>query len=365
MLPVYRLSGYNAAMLPATARILDANFNRAREALRVLEDYARFQFDHAAASSAIKQLRHELAVVYQSLDAAMLIANRNTPADVGTTIKASDEFTRTSSAAIISANAKRLTESLRVLEETTKLDSPALARQLETLRYRAYTIEKSLQTMSHKATRLAEAQLYVLLTESLCRQPWLQVLKSILAAGTDVVQLREKHLPDAELLNRARQACDLCRQAGAIFILNDRPDIALLAGADGVHIGQSDLPSGELRRVLGGDMLIGVSTSRLTEAQQAVEQGASYIAAGPMFPTSTKAKDRIAGPRYAAEVSRWAAEHRIPCVAIGGIKPENIGELKAAGIGTVAVCSAVIAADDPAAQCQRIKACLAAAAATA
>ncbi|NNM86345.1 MAG: thiamine phosphate synthase [Phycisphaerales bacterium] len=352
-------------MLPATARILDANFNRAREALRVLEDYARFQFDHASTSSAIKNLRHELAVVYQSLDAAILLANRNTAADVGTTIKAPDEFTRTSSTTIISANAKRLTEALRVLEETTKLDSPALAEQLEALRYRAYSIEKLLYAISHKASRLAEAQLYVLLTESLCRQPWLQVLKSILAAGTDVVQLREKHLPDAELLNRARQTRELCRQAGAIFILNDRPDIALLAGADGVHVGQSDLPTAELRRLLGGDMLIGVSTSRLAEAQHALEQGASYIAAGPMFATSTKAKDLIAGPRYAAEASRWAAERNIPCVAIGGITPENTSELTAVGIRTVAVCSAVIAANDPATQCQRIKACLAASLATA
>ena len=153
--------------------------------------------------------------------------------------------------------------------------------------------------MVTQQNRFAGVHLYVLLTESLCAVSWEATLRGVLRGGAQCVQLREKFLPDAVLLERARTLVKHCRRHGAVSIINDRPDIALLSNADGIHLGQSDLPCAEARKLLGHNAIIGVSTENLTQARQALHDGASYIAVGPMFPTTTKIKPRIAGPAYA------------------------------------------------------------------
>ncbi|HYV36323.1 MAG TPA: thiamine phosphate synthase, partial [Gemmataceae bacterium] len=137
---------------------------------------------------------------------------------------------------------------------------------------------------------------------------------------------------------------EVTRKAGVVFILNDRPDLARLAEADGVHLGQDDLPIREARRIVGPDALIGVSTHRLDQVRQAVLDGASYIGIGPTFPSSTKNFPQLAGLDFIREAT---AETTLPAFAIGGITAENALAVKAAGARAIAVSSAVCQANDP------------------
>ncbi len=343
-------------------RMLDANFNRAREALRTMEDYCRFVLNDSGLSATCKTLRHELCAQMAILGTTDVMLVRNTPGDVGVPIKTSDELTRGSLENIVLAGSKRLTEALRVLEELAKLKSATVAAQLESLRYQSYTVEQAICRQAAQRNRIPRIGLHVLLTESLCRRSWREMLTAILAGGADVVQLREKQLSDRDLFNRARIVAEECRAHGRISIMNDRMDIALAAGASGVHLGQDDMPCEQARRVAGSDFIIGVSTENLQQAQAAARAGASYIGAGPMFPTSTKNKLRLAGPEYLKELAE--AEFTLPTVAIGGISDENLPALIAAGAQAVAVSSAVISSDDPAAACKRLREMLAAGDAT-
>lgn len=333
----------------AVLRILDAAANRAREAVRVLEDAVRFAWDDASLMRELKELRHGLAAALGHLPMDAALAARDTPGDVGTAVKTTGEFRRDDLAAILTANAKRLTEALRSLEEFAKTANAQAAAEFERMRYRAYTLEQRLAARHASAgarERFAKVRLYVLLTERVCAAPWEKTLDQILAAGTDrlCIQLREKNLPDGELLRRARLLAEKCRAAGALSIINDRPDIALLADADGVHVGQTDLPLSALQKLLPASAITGISTENLDQARAAVVSNPTYLAAGPMFHTTTKEKPRIAGPAYAAAV---VGETAIPVVAIGGITLENAGEVVATGVRVLAVSAAILRASDP------------------
>src|SRR5690606_34991727 len=167
------------------------------------------------------------------------------------------------------------------------------------------------------------------------------------------IQLREKEMDGGELIARARRLVHLCRERGVLLILNDRPDIALLSGADGVHLGQEDLPAIESRRLLGPDKLIGVSTHNLDHARQAVVDGADYIGVGPVFPSSTKPRDILPGLAYARQV---AEQIDIPAVAIAGITDGNVDEVMSSGLRAVAVTSAVLSCDNVRTAAERLRA---------
>ncbi len=340
-----------------TMRMLDANFNRAREALRTLEDYCRFVLNDGALSATCKTLRHELCIHMTSLGADNAVLHRDTPGDVGVTIKTADELRRGTAENVAMAGAKRLTEALRVLEELAKLQSPAVAASLESMRYQSYSLEQSLLRQAAQRNRMPRAGLHVLLTESLCRRPWRETLTAILAGGADVVQLREKQLSDSDLFDRARIVAQECHALGRMSIINDRTDIALAAGASGVHLGQNDMPCEHARKLAGSELMIGVSTENIQQASEAVRWGASYIGAGPMFPTTTKTKPRLAGPAYLKELAQ--AEFALPVIAIGGISLDKLPELMAAGVKAIAVSSAVISSNDPATVCKRLREILA------
>lgn len=323
-------------------RLLDANANRAREALRVLEDYARFILDDAALQAGLKSLRHEFAQAVGPW-LADAILHRDTPNDVGTTHKTASECRRESLGSVVTAAGKRLGEALRAIEEVLKTADAARALSVESLRYRFYGIEQALARTLRPATRMADVRLYVLVSESVCRRPWLESAEQAILGGADCLQLREKHLESGELLRRARQFVDLCRRHGVLSIINDRPDVAMLCGADGVHLGQDDLPADAVRKLIGTGMILGVSTHNMEQARQAVRDGADYIGVGPFFRSPTKPRDFLAGPEYARQA---AASIAIPAVAIAGITAANVDEVLATGIKAVAVSSAVLAADE-------------------
>lgn len=329
-------------------RVLDASANRAREGLRVVEDYCRFVLDDRFLTSQLKQLRHDLAVALSCLPADLLLQGRETQQDVGTELTTPSEQQRWSSLEVVQASLKRLQEALRSLEEYGKVPmtggGPELGARLEQIRYRTYTLERVIVLGTTARQRLAQARLYVLLTGQQCTRSLEQTIKESAAGGAALIQLREKQLTDRELIHRARQVREWTRQAGVLFVVNDRPDLARLVEADGVHLGQDDLPVKEARRILGPDALIGVSTHNREQVQQAVLDGASYIGVGAAFPTESKAKAEYPG----LELIRQAlAETTLPAFAIGGINVGNIKELAAIGVRRVAVSAAIARADDP------------------
>lgn len=331
-------------------RLIDANANRCREALRVAEDYARFVLDSRELSSRIKTTRHQLADATRTfLPDALLY--RDTPGDVGTTTKTEAEGVRQNLADVLTAATKRAGEAMRALSEYLKTLSPAAAEMMETLRYDWYDIERQL-LITLRPGLFPEVRLYVLVTESLCRRPWREVAEAALAGGADCLQLREKDLDSGELLRRAKHLVSICRKHGARCIINDRADIALLSDADGVHVGQGDLSAIDARKIVGTRKIVGVSTHCLDQARQALLDGADYIGVGPFFRSATKPRDFIAGPAFAFEV---ASQIRLPAVAIAGITLENVDEVLATGVKAIAVSSAVISSDDVTAAARALK----------
>jgi thiamine-phosphate pyrophosphorylase len=330
-------------------RLLDANANRAREGLRVMEDYARFILDDGPIAGVLKGIRHELT----ALIPADAIYSRDTPGDVGTGNKTSAELVRQDTAAVVTAAGKRLGEALRTIEEFLKTTSPSDASKIEAIRYRVYDIEQKLAFSLRPASRFASVRLYVLLTESSCKLPWIEAAEQAILGGADCLQLREKNLESGDLLKRARLLVALCRRHGVLCIINDRPDIALLADADGVHVGQDDLPAIEVRKIVGREKIIGVSTHRMDHAKTALRDGADYLGVGPFFKSGTKPRDFISGPMYAAEAAKSI---HLPLVAIAGINEENVDDVLAIGVRAVAVTAAVIGQDDPRGAAVRLKA---------
>lgn len=172
----------------------------------------------------------------------------------------------------------------------------------------------------------------------------MEIAKRVLAGGAEILQLRGKGLSSKELLEQAREISLLTTAAGAIFIVNDRADIALLSDADGLHLGQDDLPISEARKILGKDKLIGVSTHNLEQAVTAERDGADYIGFGPVFETTTKADaEEAKGVQALREIKKTVS---IPLVAIGGINLDNIKEVINTGADCAAAISAVVKADD-------------------
>ena len=169
--------------------------------------------------------------------------------------------------------------------------------------------------------------------------------EALLAGGARLLQLRWKAASPRELLAAALAVRPLARAAGALFLLNDRPDIARAAEADGVHLGQDDLPVAAARRVLGIGRLLGVSTHDVEQARAAEAAGADYVGVGPVYATTTK-PDALA-PRGLALVTAVRAAVRCPLVAIGGITPETAALVRAAGADAVAMVGALVRAPDP------------------
>ncbi|HKA53577.1 MAG TPA: thiamine phosphate synthase [Candidatus Binatia bacterium] len=181
---------------------------------------------------------------------------------------------------------------------------------------------------------------------------FVELAQKVCAGGARLLQLRVKELPTREFLSTAREVGAICRQAGCLLIINDRADIALAVGADGVHVGQEDLPVEAARKVLGPDKVIGVSTHDPAQALAAERGGADYIGFGPLFGTSTKATGY--GARGLAQLREIRALVRLPIVAIGGITADRAPAALAAGADAVAMISDVVLASDVTAKVREV-----------
>lgn len=200
---------------------------------------------------------------------------------------------------------------------------------------------------------MAVWDLYVVITTNLGGgRPTLELVRQALAGGATAIQLREKGMSAREMVELGREIRNLTRESGAAFIVNDRLDVALAVEADGVHIGQKDLPAQVARKLLGPGKILGVSTGTVLEARQAVADGADYLGVGSIF--ATKSKGDAGEPIGLAGLKAIRAAVDVPIIAIGGIDAGNVAEVIAAGADGVAVVSAVIGAQDVAAAAREL-----------
>lgn len=326
------------------ARIVDANANRAREGLRVLEDYVRFALNDESLTQMLKECRHQLTEALKLLPFSWFYASRDTLGDVGTGLSTRSEQTRRDLLDVVRANCKRVQESLRTLEEYVKVESARSSSQLEKARYLAYSVEKQLLTVVAARERLHGVCLYWLVDPHECCASMDWMIAQAARGGVGMVQLRDKNSSDAEFIEQARRLRAWTAAENVLLIINDRPDVARLCGADGVHLGQDDLSVADARRLVGPDAILGVSTHSLEQAHQAVAGGATYIGVGPVFPSKTKEFDSLSGLEYVREV---AAKITLPAFAIGGIDVGNVEQVVDAGLRRAAVSSALNHAAEP------------------
>ncbi len=346
--------GIRASNSIASLRVIDAAANRAREGLRVVEDYVRFVLDDSFLVEELKSCRHDLTAALEPIDGRKLLEARDTPQDVGTRISTPSEGIRATPSDIITASFKRTEEATRTLEEYAKLietadqdsscDRQTMSRQFEQLRYRVYALEKAVVLTDANRKQLQGRDLCFLVTEAHCTNGLEPAVRAALAAGVGMIQLREKSKTDQEIVSLGKKVRAWARESDALFIMNDRPDLAVAVDADGVHVGQDELSVRDARRILGTNRMVGVSTHTIEQARQAVVDGANYIGVGPVFPSSTKSFQEFAGLEFVQQV---AAEITLPWFAIGGIGRDNIEQVKRAGASRIAVSGSICRADDP------------------
>jgi thiamine-phosphate pyrophosphorylase len=327
-------------------RILDANLDRAREGLRIVEEWCRFGLDNVSLARECKDLRQQLA----TLHTPDLRAARNTVGDVGTQLTHIQEEQRANIDRLLIANLCRIQEALRVLEEYAKLYNPTMSASCKQMRYRVYSLESAIDEAKIPAnmTILRQAKVYLV---TMPVPDLLGTVEKALHGGLKLVQYRSKEADDVDRLQEAKALCALCHRYGALFILNDRVDIAVAVAADGVHLGQNDLPIAVARQILGRDKIVGRSTTNPTEMAKALAEGADYLGVGPVYETPTKLGKAAAGLQYV----RYAVQNSVvPWFAIGGIDHTNVGEVVAAGTPGVAVVRSIMQASDPGAIVQEM-----------
>lgn len=338
-------------------RIIDANYNRAREAFRVMEEYCRFGLNNPSLSGQAKRCRHQLCDALQSISQELLLSNRDTEGDVGKELKVQGQLQRKSLQDCFFAAAKRASEALRALAETTQALDPAVAARMEKLRFEVYSLEKNAFLFASSKHKFESVRLYVLInaTPQKDASEVIHLVKCCVENGADCIQLRAKDMPDSDLLSLAQRFAVLCKDGGIVSIINDRVDIAILSGADGVHLGQNEISVPDARKLVKGPFVIGVSTHNREELHNAIESGCDYAAVGPAFRSPTKPLIDVAGPEYLQKAVPILDNAGIFHVAIGGIHSNTMPDLLQIGVRTVAVSSDIENSEDPGKSCKTLK----------
>jgi thiamine-phosphate pyrophosphorylase len=328
-------------------RIIDANLNRASEGLHLLEELARMMLNDAALTQQLKTIRHEILRGDLAFN-QLLIQSRDSEGDVGFDIEVAGEGKQRELPIAVVANARRVQEALRILEELAKVPgtTPQLdADKFKQARFALYSLEQELLSRLLRRDKTSQlVGLYAIIDSQLLgKRSHFKVAEELIRGVVSVIQLRDKLMPKAELLPIAQQLKKLCAEKGVLFIVNDHLDIALAAGADGLHLGQGDLPIAVTRGLLPMDIILGCSVNTVEQAKAAEADGADYIAVGSMYPTTSKEKPRVVGVERLRQVRGVVS---LPLVAIGGINKDNATEVAANGADAVAVISALLGAKD-------------------
>ena len=328
-----------------TMRIIDANLNRIGEGLRLLEDLARLILNDATLSQQLKTMRHGILEKDWPFNQQLLQA-RDSEGDVGINIEAPEGEKRELTTMVV-ANSRRVQESLRTIEELAKLPDVKLdPDKFKQARFDLYTIEQNLLSRLLRQDKVKRLPgLYVIIdTPALKGRSHVEVASQAIRGGAKVVQLRDKIQSKKELLPIAEQLKKLCAEHDVLFIMNDHFDLALAVDADGLHLGQDDLPVKAARKLLPIDKILGRSARTVDQAVAAESEGADYIAVGSMYPTPTKETAQVVGPERLRQIRQTVT---LPLVAIGGINKDNAAEVMAAGADSLAVIRAVVQAEAP------------------
>ena len=331
-------------------RIMDANLNRLCEGLRVIEDIARFGLDDAALAGPVKAMRLEAGRLRQTLAGGLLTA-RDSLGDVGR-LRIKEPERRADLAAVLGASFGRVAESLRVLEELAKLTEGGAAARAKALRYQSYELEKQLLPLVDRRQRAARLRgLYLVMSAP--RVGHERLTEMAIAAGVAAIQLREKNWEGGRILELARRLRAMTRGTATMLFINDRPDIARLCEADGVHLGQGDLAVADARRIAGERMLVGKSTHNPAQLRAARAEQPDYVGIGPVFGTASKAiPDPVLGLKRAGAMRRQAG---VPAVAIGGLGGGNLAQIFEQGFTCYALITHVGQAEDPLKVMRRLK----------
>ncbi len=326
-------------------RIIDANINRLGEGLRVLEEFARMTLNDIALTQKLKDIRHKTIKVDAELQKRLLQA-RDVQGDVGSEMNVKNEEKSRNIAGIITANAKRVQESLRVLEELAKNPEFKLdTEKYRKARFELYEIEKDLTGRVLRKDKVGRITgLYAVIdTEWMKGRQPVKVAEQMIKGGAKIIQLRCKERSCREFLDIAKDVKEICTKQDILFIVNDSLEVAIAAGADGLHVGQEDMPVAEVRKLIPIDMILGCSVSNVKQAIKAQKDGADYLGVGAIYITETKKSAKAVGVRRIGEIKQVT---QLPIVAIGGINKENLGEVIKAGADAAAVISAIMSAED-------------------
>jgi thiamine-phosphate pyrophosphorylase len=319
-------------------RVIDVNLNRLTEALKVIEDICRLELEAPEFVNRVRSLRRDLNAVVIPLR-KHVIGYRDSRADLGRE-SGFDKTRRADMGEVLVANLKRAQEACRVLEEVTKPETWGLSPGFKRTRFALYDLEQEIAVLLARRLNL---RLYAVLdTSTIGRRRLASIARELAGAQVGVVQLREpKFLPAREFLRDASAVKKALAGTRTKLIINDRVDVALAVRADGVHLGQSDMPLRLARRMLPLTMAIGSSVSNPAQARRAEQDGADYIGAGAIFATPSKPE---AGAIDIAGLKAIRNATRLPVVAIGGINATNARQVLRAGADGIAVISAVFGA---------------------
>ena len=329
---------------PGFQRTLDAALHRLTEGLRTLEDPCRFHLQNSPLAAGWQDLRRRASGIRVQLEKRWgpLGAIRDLSGDPLSAVEGTGPHAHLQG--LLAANTSRVREASRALEEQLRLVDSDLAQQMQEIRYSIYSLDSICTGILTRGKSLEDRRLYLLVTESLCRGDIYETTEAAIAGGADIVQLREKDCPTGQLLEMARRLRAITEKTDTLLMINDHIAVAQLSGADGVHLGQEDVPPHEARKILGPDAIIGLSTHCKEQAEKAAGLGADYIGVGPIHETQTKVHRSSVGTGYITEAQSCCP---LPGFAIGRVDDTTIDAVLSAGADRIAICTGIIGKEDP------------------
>lgn len=323
-------------------RIIDENLNRLNEGLRVAEDYCRMAQNNETLTREFKRIRHE---VFESIGTSGkislkdLLKHRDVARDPGSGFSSRAEVRKKPASSFLYSNFKRTQESARVIEEYSKFIDSGLSRKFKRIRFRLYELEQKAMKRVFMDLRLYLIADFV----SARKGRFFKTTGDAVKGGVTAIQYRDKVNGVARMIENAKRLKEIAEKNNVLFIVNDRVDVALASGADGVHLGKSDMKVESARKILGPGMVIGATAHSIDEALLAEKKGADYVSCGPIFPTLLKKHLKPAGLKMIRKYKRI----NVPYVVIGGISPDNVSKVINAGAGNVAVLSCIMKSSNP------------------
>ncbi len=303
-------------------RLIDANMDRIREGLRVLEDIARFILNDASLSESLKKMRHNITEKNNQIQMQLLLS-REAESDVGAFLKINNGTKREDLLDVTIANARRVEEALRVVEEFAKLpDIDLNYESFQKARFSVYQIEQDMvarlsrQNIREKITGLC----VIIDLDVWYNRNLIEMVEGIIRSGTGVIRLKAKELPLQEILDASQKIKLICNSGDVLLIITNYTDIAILSNADGIHLEHDDLSLPDIRHILPQDKIIGYSITNVNQVRKAERDGADYLSIGPIYDALSE-KKKTPGLRKLGQITQ---KSNLPVIATGGIDTGNI-----------------------------------------